>query len=129
MALEAPHSHGEGQTRMRNSEGFMCCLGQFAMRRHIPGLGRKIKVIDILDHGEPFNVATAVGGTYDPSFVNCDQDSEFYNTTLAKDLMEINDCQTTTIQQKVDSIRNLLDHYDHTLVVKNEHLLDDHKKE
>lgn len=120
---------GEGQTELLNSEGFMCCLGQFSIRRHIRGQGRKVTKVDAIYIESPSDLAYKVKGVYDPAFVVSETTESglttlYRDTPLAQNLIRINDDSTTTIRTKIRLMRAALENEGHTLTVTNEHLLD-----
>ena len=86
------HALGEGDTYLRNSRGYMCCLGQFAEQRGVD-VGSNI----FLDPSQ-------VGVVYDRRFVT----PELCDTDLTRDLEVANDKPKTTPAEKVAKIRELL---------------------
>ena len=105
---------GEGQTALLNEEGYMCCLGQFALQ--IEGVEEK----NILNEGEPGEL----GKQYDPVFVKkeeveYDDEYEYSNTELADELIKINDAHETTPRYKINEIKKALKKQGHELEVIN----------
>jgi len=107
----------KGRTKMLNTKGYMCCLGQFAEQ-----LG--IDAEDLEGADAPRNVAANLGRRYDPEMVHFLRGGDsIFNTRLAKDLMDINDNEDDKPLEKIDNIRNRLEEEGHTLEVINENLL------
>lgn len=107
---------GQGPTQMANRAGFMCCLGQFALkhtkRRHM------------VDFNTPQALATSLQKIYDPIFVHHNVTKQkFLNTELSSELMRINDAKRTSVEYKVTEIRELLRKNGHILRVRNKHLI------
>lgn len=111
---------GDGVTRMLNSEGYMCCLGQFA---------KQVGVSDsaLISGASPSTVdgtMKAAGGLgsrhvpYDLTFV----DKIGNNTDLSNALMSINDSRMTKLATKITYIRRELKKTGHSLKVLNGHL-------
>lgn len=102
-------SIGTGFSQMLNSEGFMCCLGQFAKQKGV-------KDSLLLNRTSPTRVEQFSNvGQYDPTFL----DEECCHTQLSMDLMRINDDRSTKIEDKIESIRSLLAAEGHELEVIN----------
>lgn len=85
---------GQGRTKLLNEQGFMCCLGQFALQCDL-------KDVDIYGKEDPSELKR-----YFADFNYIYEHRENYsNTALSDTLMSINDDSTTTYLQKVDAIR------------------------
>lgn len=107
---------GSGPTQMANSNGFMCCLGQFALKH----TKKHLKVPLTTPHA----LATELQKAYDPVFViKAEGKHGFEHTELACDLMSLNDSEYTSVNDKVQSIRELLRQNGHTLRVRNKHFI------
>ena len=102
---------GTLDTLMLNEEGYMCCLGQFAKQagvcdEYLLGAIGPSVVAQKLDKNQ-------LRADYDPNFVN-----EFgKQTQLTKMLMTINDNSDSSVNEKIDQIRNQLKKYGHSLKV------------
>ena len=100
---------GEGNTALLNDKGFMCCLGQVALQLDV-------HEADLLGVGEPEGVEsdTILGLLVTNEW---DEDSENdikYNTALSSKAMDINDASSTTIESKMNDLKELFkaDGYD-----------------
>lgn len=102
------HAMGQGNTEMRNEQGFECCLGQFAAQQGFHPEG-----------DDPIRLAQILGGAYDPAFVQFCLVRGFEHTPLAKDLLAVNDDQSTTPLQKISLLREFLRGEGDTLEVIN----------
>lgn len=103
---------GDGETKMLNKHGFMCCLGQFAEQR---GYGEAC-----LGNGEPSDIASLHLEVYDERFVFIDDEdggSNAGNTALANECIEINDAVATDIWQKLCALAERLDREGLRLIV------------
>jgi hypothetical protein len=135
------YSTGEGETSLRNNEGYMCCLGQFAYQvvseedadpteHYFPH-----ELADaFLERYFPHQLAGALLKVYDPNFVTYNSGcgvnvSYFDDTKLAKDCADINDSKTTTVMEKVRKLSELLADEGITLLVKNAHLIPSENEE
>lgn len=100
---------GKGETVLLNKEGYMCCLGQFSLQ-----VNPELKSKDILFKGAP-------------DVVECDlgflQGNHCNNSDFSNIAVEINDDDTTTLQQKLLGLAMLCAAEDIELQVKNEHLI------
>lgn len=104
---------GHGDTLMLNKEGFQCCLGQFASQRGVSDS-------HLMNQNEPAAVKSDVA--YDSLFVQPAKargPSPFVNTALANALIDINDSQILSIEERIDGIRKKLGAHGHTLRVIN----------
>lgn len=106
---------GQGFTEMVNKQGYSCCLGQFA--------SRKVPKKNLLEMSTPADVAHSAGTLYDTAFVSADPYGHYSSTSLACTLMEINDDQETTPEEKITEIRKLLKTCGFQLRVINRDLL------
>lgn len=110
---DGENSLGDGGTYMRNPQGFMCCLGQFASQMNVTDtqLTHESSPSELYRHTDV--------GVYDSFLVKengCDSHPAWR-------LMELNDRPDTTPQVKIALIRELLENSNHTLEVLNEDLL------
>lgn len=108
-----PFSWGEGSTQMLNEQGFSCCVGQFA----IP----KAPVGKLLHRTTPADAANFGAGAYDEVFVKGVH--HYSNTSLANNLMTINDNIETSVKEKIQLVRDELKKAGHQLRVINQHLI------
>lgn len=98
---EGSHRLGSGYTRMLNDEGYMCCLGQFALQAGAsPAM--------IMDTIDPIDVATRKGVAYDHNMVVVGENGEFENSLLAQYLVELNDSEWLQVHEKIKCIRKVL---------------------
>jgi hypothetical protein len=96
---DGPNAEGEGDTKLLNKEGFMCCIGQWSIQ-----LGAYED--ELLNRDEPRDIDTFI-----PLFSNKDFDFPRYGlrtTELAEDCIEINDRKMTTPEQKITELRDRL---------------------
>lgn len=111
---QGDYALGEGDTQMLNEEGFMCCLGQFALQEGVDES-------DVFACYTPAQVADKVG-IYDPKLVrpnsgNSQYQGSYLITDLTGSLMDINDDTHTTPVKKIRLIREELSLYGITLNV------------
>ncbi len=108
-SMEPSNRKGEGKTRMLNTEGYMCCLGQFALQEGCTPA-------EILDTQTP----SGVNRFYSKIFQNPNENN-FGNSisVLSGDLMHINDSPGMKVSTKIRNIRKILKQEDHTLRVIN----------
>jgi hypothetical protein len=135
---------GEGDTQLCNSEGYMCCLGQFAKQCGYEGgafmvAGDPCELItfELEDIYPEFDwqdgslnaemVVPLIRKGYEP-FIEIENSSDegfdYHNSELAKELIEVNDDTGKSPAERVEGIRKLLEEAGHTLKVVNEHLLE-----
>jgi hypothetical protein len=105
---DGPYKLGEGRTLLKNHEGFMCCLGQFA-----PQLNPKVAG-DLLDGAEPCELPRKVKllnkkGEWD----------NIVNTQLSKEAMNINDYKDTSPEEKIAKLRVLFKKHGYIIRVIN----------
>lgn len=98
---------GFGQTELLNDEGYMCCLGQFA---------KQVGVSDSSLKGNA--VPSDVGFVYDETFVE-EIVTGYKDKSLANILMNINDNEDTSIEEKIQLIKEELEECGHSLKVVN----------
>ena len=92
---------GKGSTLLRNSDGFMCCLGQVACQLK-PG-------INLLHRGEPEEIGKALstveGG--DLLIEQLEDYDQYINTKLSTEAMSINDNNDLTIAEREEQLTSL----------------------
>jgi hypothetical protein len=93
-------SLGCGEVQMRNFDGFMCCLGQFATQNNVSHF-------DLLGLSEPHAVAKRIEMEYDRNFVY-EKDGVYFNTKMANECIVINDAPRTTIWRKLELLAKRL---------------------
>lgn len=98
----AKNRHGVGFTQLLNTQGYMCCLGQFEKQT-----GKKNAQIRWLD--EP--------GNLERSFFKCKIGD--YNSNLAIDAININDNTLTTIPEKIQKLKTRFQKNGHKIRFKN----------
>lgn len=103
---------GTGDTELHNFEGYQCCLGQFILQTY-KGF---ITIKDIEGVSEPADVLRLMSYDTDNLFIK----EEGFNSILSIELIKINDDPTTTIENKIESIREILAKRGHTLTVIND---------
>lgn len=108
-----PNQLGDGATELCNEQGFLCCLGQWSLQLGIPEEELKGK-------GEPNELSTLIplfateekeiGEEYDSMTDSYTECVETYKRTnqLAVDAIEINDKRTTTPEEKIQELTELL---------------------
>lgn len=96
--------HGKGSTRLLNSEGFMCCLGQFCQQ-----LGAKDD--DLLYAYEPIDINLNKHFKY----VN----EHGFDRNWASNAIDINDNEESMIYEKIAFIKRLLEKHNHELELLN----------
>ena len=100
---------GEGDTELLNSEGFMCCLGQFASQ-----LNPIIKTEDLLFQGEPSDINyEIVDLNKKTGFINMG------NTDLSNEAININDDDNTTVIEKIQLLKELFIKYNYEIEIVN----------
>jgi len=92
---------GRGDTYLRNSSGFECCLGQFAKQ-----LG-DIKNKDILCVGYPDGLDIKIPLLNIKEKIGESEGCCFTNTPLADKAAKINDSDNTTPAEKITALRKL----------------------
>lgn len=115
------NSLGTHQTLMYNPyEDKMCCLGQQALQC---GVGLK----DLINTGHPGSVSRKLGFSYDIRF--CRFDSEKFGTSkLTAELIKINDDPRTSIETKIELMRQYLEKEGITLEVTGWEWLEEQRK-
>lgn len=93
---------GKGHTELLNSDGYMCCLGQFC---------QQAGVLRNLLEGKCYPEAL---GTAPKLFV-----SRGYTTDLASEAAEINDCGQLSTAERVVKLQKLFRKHKKTIVLKN----------
>lgn len=109
---ESGKTLGIGETALHNNEGYQCCLGQFILQVY-KGF---ITIRDIENVSEPADVTRLILYDTDNFFIK----EEGFNSNLSRELMKINDDPSTTIENKIESIRERLAKRGHTLTVIND---------
>ena len=99
---------GKGSTRLMNTEGFMCCLGQFALQLDFSEgeLKHEMRPCSLRRQMGVFNRRAADGNYYE-------------DTKLAIDCIEINDNAETTPVKKIKLLTERLAKEDIQLTVIN----------
>jgi hypothetical protein len=106
------HEVGKGQTALLNSEGYMCCLGQWSLQ-----LG--MTEGDILGNGEPCEVKKAIPILCALS-EDDEGDDEFRTTNFSSQAMEINDKKSSTPEEKIILLSALCKKNNIELIVINQ---------
>jgi len=88
------NSRGYSETCLENDKGFLCCLGQFSRQ-----IDKKIG--DMVDLFEPCEINAVV------SLLTKKEGCSIVNTKLSKSAMEINDDETTTVEEKVKKLKTI----------------------
>lgn len=100
------NSHGQGSTRLLNSCGYMCCLGQFS-----PQLNPEITRENLLEGFSPEDLDKTIPGLTTKRGV--------INTYLSNQAIEINDDRHTTITEKIKSLKGLFKEHGYRIKVVN----------
>lgn len=98
---------GKGNVLLLNEEGYMCCLGQFALElgatmSQIYGMGAPSTVID-------FNNDLLIDNN----------NTNHLDSTFSLKAININDDQRTTVEEKIELLTQLCNEYDIKLKVIN----------
>ena len=109
---------GEGDTKLLNEEGYMCCLGQFAEQAgFVKDLLMNVNYPDmILRYTDRESLTESQKDYLDIFVVNG------FMTKLSMELSQLNDAGISTYQDlvdKIESIKNLLTEHGYTLNVVN----------
>lgn len=99
---------GEGLTYLLNTEGYMCCLGQFSLQ-----IAPKLKEKDIKGRGTPAGTNTNIG------CLTKIHDGSVFNSTLSDLAMNINDDPNTTPEEKIAELKKLFLTHDYEIEVIN----------
>lgn len=99
------NSLGSGLTKLLNSEGYMCCLGQFSLQFEVTEK-------EILHRTNPCDI-----NKYIPLLNEKINRSE--NTEFSEKAVAINDTFKTTPLEKIEQLTSLCHRYDYELVVLN----------
>lgn len=110
---------GEGTTQLLNTDGFLCCLGQFSLQLEptlnkytMSGLGEPVD----LDREIPLLSYTE---TYDSVEGETDLDYFTYATPLSDKAIAINDDPYTTPEEKIKLLRELFGEVEYEIEVIN----------
>lgn len=94
--MDGPHARGEGNTAMRNEEGYMCCLGHIALQ-----LYSDTDPMSMVGWGEPECCQLPEGPlTYW-------EDGVCRNTELSQEAMAINDDLVITNEEREKQLTEL----------------------
>lgn len=99
---------GTGPTQMLNAQGFMCCLGQFAIQ---DGFSKE----EILNKNSP----AFLKKSYKFFIEDATPEFGFSNNSLSEALMTLNDDPLTTWRQKIFEMHALLKEHGIKLIVIN----------
>jgi len=102
---------GNGETRLLNEKGYMCCLGMFSLQ-----LNSELTNADIADLSDPGEVNAHIPELNKESYM---EDQTYRNTNLANEAIDINDDETTSVQKKVELLRELFGEKGHKIKVIN----------
>lgn len=91
---------GIGSTKLLNSNGYMCCLGQIALQ-----LGATKE--KIFGAGDPSDIIYFENAIL--------LDSDFNNSSLSSDAMDINDNTETSVVEKEQKLKELFEGYKHNI--------------
>lgn len=98
------YRNGEGETALRNDQGFMCCLGQFSIQ-----MDPDVSEQDIIDVGEPFELSNSFGLE--------DLVHDGMNSELSVNAININDDENTTMDEKIILLQELFLGYNYQIEV------------
>lgn len=97
--LVGDHKLGEGPTQLRNSEGFMCCIGQWSLQ-----LDKSLTPEQITGFSAPDELSHAIPelsyGSADEFDAESILDSDFTSSCIT-----INDNENTTPEAKIHQLR------------------------
>lgn len=103
---------GEGRTELCNKEGFMCCLGQWALQS---GFDQG----QVMGNDEPADLSNQQREVFEKFSSYNENKGGYCNTKLSDDCMTINDDNSTTYQEKIRLLTERLAKEDITLTVIN----------
>lgn len=123
---DGENSVGEGYTRLLNSEGYKCCLGQFSEQCGVP----EENLLDVDDPEDLFkcNTLNSDGGELhytlgEIPFTSIDNSTGVFryrnNTVLSKKAMIINDDSKITTNQRIEELKELFEEHGHEIEVIN----------
>lgn len=98
---------GKGNTSLLNDQGYMCCLGQFALQ-----LGAEEK--DVLNTLAPAGINKRIPELTDMSSEYCKE-----NNAFSRRAIEINDHPSTTPEIKIEQLTELCKNHNFELEVIN----------
>lgn len=94
----SPNKFGEGVTALSNSEGYMCCLGQFSLQ-----LNKELTKESINLLNSPRQTNKVIEGL---THKVKKKDTEILeNTELSQTAMAINDDQTITTEERIKQLK------------------------
>lgn len=105
------HRRGHGITRLRNEQGFMCCLGHVASQCGV-SFG------DLFNFGEPYEMR--FNDCLDGVLVDCDL-GRTRNSALSKDAIAINDNDDIDDQSRETQLTELFSAHGHELTFVGEY--------
>ena len=100
---------GEGETNLLNSEGYMCCLGQFCEQA---GFDKE----NLLQIPKPSFLKETIEGL---TGMHTAKYSTYHDTHMSIIAMSINDTTYTTVARKADLLKELLKEHGYTLRLVN----------
>jgi hypothetical protein len=101
---------GSGETSLLNSEGFMCCLGQWSLQ-----LDKNLTKKEIKEHGAPSRISLT---KKIPLLTKKDEGGNI-DTAFSNRAIHINDGYETTPDQKISALRRLMKKWKYKLKVIN----------
>lgn len=104
---ESIHAKGIGNTKLLNSSGYMCCLGQC-----IQQIDNSLELLNI---AEPDEVDIDISDKKEDLYIFINKDNPLLNTELADDAMLINDSIYTTSAAKEVKLIKLFAEYGHKI--------------
>lgn len=99
---------GEGNTRLLNEEGYMCCLGQCALQVGIPK-------DDIFNWGEPLEILNIIEENPFVILIEGAFTTRQLNTELSKRAMAINDDVELNQTEREAGLQRIFQEYGHTI--------------
>ena len=110
-SLNPENRRGKGRTRMKNYEGFECCLGQFSKQ-----IDKTIKNKHLLGYSNPARISFERNKTI--TGLSVKRNGTFELTKLATEAMNINDDSCTSVEQKVKDLKRIFSKNGYKIVFK-----------
>jgi hypothetical protein len=99
---------GEGETRLCNDQGFMCCLGQFSLQ-----IDPTLQTRDLKAAHYPAALKKIIDGLTEAA-----EEGGICNTELSQKAASINDDELTTVEQKINLLTELFAKHGYKIIVQ-----------
>ena len=99
--VDGDNKLGEGDTALLNSEGYLCCLGQFSLQ-----LNKALTEKNIRGMGKPEEIGKEIPLLVQENY-NYNKNSLFDETELTEFAIDINDDPTTSSEEKISQLKEL----------------------